>query len=169
MAAGVAGAALGGLIGNRIGAAMDDEDKQRAYYAQMDALEERLQRCADGRGAIRIRSAAERSFRGRNMTAARARQPSVDLHATRSISMVGRKSRAVRVPATPMAAGHRSATHCSPWSTRFYHTSGITWDKGARRLGCKRVECMRMSGGPSLFERLQQGLLGSQSRCTALC
>ena len=32
-------AALGGLIGNRIGAALDDEDKERAYAAQMDALE----------------------------------------------------------------------------------------------------------------------------------
>jgi surface antigen len=30
---------LGGLIGNRIGAGLDDEDKQRAYAAQMDALE----------------------------------------------------------------------------------------------------------------------------------
>jgi surface antigen len=27
------------LIGNRIGASLDDEDKQRAYAAQMDALE----------------------------------------------------------------------------------------------------------------------------------
>jgi surface antigen len=39
----LAGAAVGGLlggrIGNRIGAALDDEDKQRAYAAQMDALE----------------------------------------------------------------------------------------------------------------------------------
>jgi len=39
----VAGAAiggvLGGLIGNRIGAGLDDEDKQSAYAAQMDALE----------------------------------------------------------------------------------------------------------------------------------
>jgi surface antigen len=35
----VAGAALVGLIGNRIGAAMDDEDKQRAYAAQIQALE----------------------------------------------------------------------------------------------------------------------------------
>ncbi|WP_245431318.1 RT0821/Lpp0805 family surface protein, partial [Rhodoplanes roseus] len=33
------GAALGGLIGNRIGAAMDDEDRRRAYEAQMAALE----------------------------------------------------------------------------------------------------------------------------------
>src|SRR5476649_334020 len=33
------GAGLGALIGNRIGAALDDEDKQRAYAAQMDALE----------------------------------------------------------------------------------------------------------------------------------
>ena len=32
-------ALLGGLIGNRIGASLDDEDKQRAYAAQMDALE----------------------------------------------------------------------------------------------------------------------------------
>ena len=32
-------AGLGGLIGNRIGAALDDEDRQRAYAAQMDALE----------------------------------------------------------------------------------------------------------------------------------
>src|SRR5215211_6449515 len=39
IAAGVAGAAIGGLIGNNIGRAMDDEDKQRAYVAQMDALE----------------------------------------------------------------------------------------------------------------------------------
>ena len=31
--------AFGGLIGNRIGAALDDEDKERAYAAQMDALE----------------------------------------------------------------------------------------------------------------------------------
>src|SRR5512141_3440132 len=39
----VAGAAiggvLGGLIGNRIGAGLDDEDRQRAYAAQMGALE----------------------------------------------------------------------------------------------------------------------------------
>src|ERR1700712_5571506 len=33
------GGALGAIIGNRIGAAMDDEDKQRAYAAQIDALE----------------------------------------------------------------------------------------------------------------------------------
>ena len=32
-------AAIGGLIGNRIGASLDDEDKERAYAAQMDALE----------------------------------------------------------------------------------------------------------------------------------
>ncbi|MGA8157561.1 MAG: RT0821/Lpp0805 family surface protein, partial [Rhodoplanes sp.] len=35
----VAGAAIGGLIGNRIGAALDDEDRRRAYEAQMAALE----------------------------------------------------------------------------------------------------------------------------------
>ena len=33
------GAGLGTLIGNRIGAALDDEDRQRAYAAQMDALD----------------------------------------------------------------------------------------------------------------------------------
>ena len=33
------GAGLGALIGNRIGAALDDEDRQRAYAAQMDALD----------------------------------------------------------------------------------------------------------------------------------
>jgi surface antigen len=33
------GAALGGFLGNRIGAALDDEDKRRAYAAQMQALE----------------------------------------------------------------------------------------------------------------------------------
>lgn len=33
------GAGLGALIGNRIGAALDDEDKRRAYAAQMDALD----------------------------------------------------------------------------------------------------------------------------------
>jgi surface antigen len=32
-------AAISGLIGNRMGAAMDDEDKQRAYAAQVQALE----------------------------------------------------------------------------------------------------------------------------------
>src|SRR6187431_3234182 len=34
-----AGAAIGGMLGNRIGAAMDDEDKRRAYAAQMQALD----------------------------------------------------------------------------------------------------------------------------------
>jgi surface antigen len=34
-----AGSALSGFIGNRIGAAMDDEDKQRAYEAQIQALD----------------------------------------------------------------------------------------------------------------------------------
>src|ERR1700691_3943913 len=33
------GAAVGGFLGNRIGAALDDEDKRRAYAAQMQALE----------------------------------------------------------------------------------------------------------------------------------
>ncbi|MGB6935432.1 MAG: RT0821/Lpp0805 family surface protein, partial [Xanthobacteraceae bacterium] len=35
----VIGAAVGGLIGNRIGASLDDEDRWRAYAAQMQALE----------------------------------------------------------------------------------------------------------------------------------
>lgn len=39
VAAEVSGAAIGGLIGNRLGAAMDDEDRQRAYAAQVEALE----------------------------------------------------------------------------------------------------------------------------------
>src|SRR5512143_3718651 len=34
-----AGAAIGGMIGTRIGAALDDEDKRRAYAAQVQALE----------------------------------------------------------------------------------------------------------------------------------
>ncbi len=33
------GAGAGALIGNRIGAAMDDDDKRRAYAAEMEALE----------------------------------------------------------------------------------------------------------------------------------
>ena len=33
------GCGLGGMLGNRIGAAMDDEDKRRAYAAQVQALE----------------------------------------------------------------------------------------------------------------------------------
>jgi surface antigen len=33
------GAAAGGFFGNRIGAALDDEDKRRAYAAEMQALE----------------------------------------------------------------------------------------------------------------------------------
>jgi surface antigen len=33
------GAGLGALIGNRIGAGLDDDDRQRAYAAQMDALD----------------------------------------------------------------------------------------------------------------------------------
>ncbi len=32
-------AAIAGLIGNRIGAGLDDEDKRRAYDAQLQALE----------------------------------------------------------------------------------------------------------------------------------
>ena len=32
-------AAIGSMLGNRIGAAMDDEDKRRAYAAQIQALE----------------------------------------------------------------------------------------------------------------------------------
>jgi surface antigen len=39
LAGAVIGAGLGALIGNRIGAALDDEDKKRAYEAQMNALE----------------------------------------------------------------------------------------------------------------------------------
>src|SRR5580704_1097637 len=35
----VIGAAIGGLFGHRSGAAMDDEDRRRAYAAQMQALE----------------------------------------------------------------------------------------------------------------------------------
>ena len=35
----VGGTAVGGLIGNRIGAALDGEDRKRAYAAQMQALE----------------------------------------------------------------------------------------------------------------------------------
>ena len=34
----VVGAGVGALLGNRIGAAMDDDDKQRAYAAQINAL-----------------------------------------------------------------------------------------------------------------------------------
>jgi surface antigen len=34
----VIGAAVGGLVGNRIGAALDDEDKRRAYAAEIQAL-----------------------------------------------------------------------------------------------------------------------------------
>lgn len=39
LAGAAVGGLLGGLIGNRIGASLDDDDKQRAYAAQMDALE----------------------------------------------------------------------------------------------------------------------------------
>src|SRR5690606_27244134 len=39
VAAAVAGGLIGGLIGNQIGAALDDQDKQRAYAAQMQALD----------------------------------------------------------------------------------------------------------------------------------
>jgi len=34
------GAGVGALLGNRIGAAMDDDDKRRAYAAQIDALDD---------------------------------------------------------------------------------------------------------------------------------
>ena len=52
------GGVLGGLIGNRIGAGLDDEDKQRAYAAQMDALERgpSVRQC---RGRTRIPAAME--------------------------------------------------------------------------------------------------------------
>ncbi len=39
LAGAAVGAGLGALIGNRIGAALDDDDRQRAYAAQMDALD----------------------------------------------------------------------------------------------------------------------------------
>src|SRR5207244_12980649 len=39
IAAGLAGAALGGLIGNRIRAGMDDDDNQRDYAEQLQAIE----------------------------------------------------------------------------------------------------------------------------------
>ena len=38
VAGALVGAGLGALIGNRIGASMDDEDRQRAYAAQLEAL-----------------------------------------------------------------------------------------------------------------------------------
>jgi surface antigen len=38
-AGGTGGTAAGAFIGNRIGAALDDDDKRRAYAAQMQALE----------------------------------------------------------------------------------------------------------------------------------
>lgn len=40
VAGGVAGALLGGMLGSAIGAALDDEDRQRAYAAQMQALDQ---------------------------------------------------------------------------------------------------------------------------------
>ncbi len=40
VAGAVIGAGIGALLGNRIGAAMDDEDKRRAYAAQMEALDD---------------------------------------------------------------------------------------------------------------------------------
>ena len=39
MGGAVSGGAIGGMIGPRIGAALDDEDKRRAYAAQVQALE----------------------------------------------------------------------------------------------------------------------------------
>lgn len=39
VAAAVAGGLIGGMIGNRIGNSMDDQDKQRAYAAQVEALD----------------------------------------------------------------------------------------------------------------------------------
>jgi surface antigen len=40
VAGAVIGAGVGALLGNRIGAALDDEDRRRAYAAQIDALDE---------------------------------------------------------------------------------------------------------------------------------
>ena len=40
IAGALVGAGLGALIGNRMGAAMDDRDRERAYAAQMAALNE---------------------------------------------------------------------------------------------------------------------------------
>jgi surface antigen len=39
VAGALVGATVGGFLGNRIGAALDDDDKRRAYAAQMQALE----------------------------------------------------------------------------------------------------------------------------------
>jgi surface antigen len=39
LAGAVVGAAAGGLLGSAIGASLDEQDRQRAYAAEMDALE----------------------------------------------------------------------------------------------------------------------------------
>src|SRR5476649_1356904 len=39
LAGAAVGGLLGGVLGNRIGASLDDDDKRRAYAARMDALE----------------------------------------------------------------------------------------------------------------------------------
>ena len=57
----VSSAAIGSMIGNRIGAGLDDDDKQRAYAAQVQALEQRRHPARRSPGAIPTPAAMARS------------------------------------------------------------------------------------------------------------
>ena len=81
------GGVLGGLIGNRIGASLDDEDKERAYAAQMDALER-------GQSGAPVSWRNPNSGRYGTVVPGPAYQQAVAIAApspTRSISMAGRR------------------------------------------------------------------------------
>ena len=98
------GAGAGALIGNRIGAALDDEDKKRAYEAEMNALE---------RGPSGAPVGWRNPDSGRYGSvvpgpAYRARAAAIAAPIPRpSTSMAARKPRAAPPAAIPTALGRR--------------------------------------------------------------
>jgi surface antigen len=114
VAAGLAGAAVGGLLGNRIGSAMDDDDKQRAYAAQMQALE-------SGKSGTAVAWKNPDSGRYGSVVPGPPTRPtdsSAGNTPTRSISTASRRSRAATPVATRTARGLRWADHTNELTRR---------------------------------------------------
>ena len=100
---GIAGAAVGGLIGNRIGAALDEEDRRRAYAAEMEALDEPTEAPVEWRSPRTGHYGRDRAGAGLLCSAACSAAPTP----IRSTSTAGRKSRAAMPAAIPTAPGRR--------------------------------------------------------------
>src|SRR5215475_5475000 len=99
------GAAAGGLLGSAIGASLDEQDRQRAYAAEMQALESGRPALRSA-GAATIRTTTAPLFPAPIMSAVACAAAST---ATRSMWAGGRKSPAAPPVAIPTGLGHRSA------------------------------------------------------------